>query len=117
MDKEFLMGLMEMPEAVAAAILEEHGKALEGLQGQLREATVNGAVGQAITALLDMAALREAEDVEQAATEAVAAVKKECGYLFTQAVPGYAAGTGARVTGEAEEPMSLADALKEKFGR
>ena len=47
MDKEFLESLMEMPEAVVEAILAQHGKAVEALEGKYRAAMLDGAVGKA----------------------------------------------------------------------
>ena len=125
MDKEFLMGLMEMPEEVVEAILSRHEEAVAAQQEQLRQVKLDGAVALAITAaggrsrkaiaaLLDTAALETAEDPESAAKDAVEQVKRECGYLFA-GVPGYAVGTGGTDGGWSEEPMSLAAALKEKF--
>ena len=81
MDKEFLESLMEMPEAVVEAILAQHGKAVEALEGKYRAAMLDGAVGKAIAlaggrnekaiaALLDMQALQGAEDLDAAAGEA-----------------------------------------------
>ena len=125
MDKEFLMGLEGVTEAVAEAILAEHGKAVAGFESQLKAqatqsavalaiATAGGRNQKAIAALLDMDALQSAEDVAAAAAQAVAQVKKENTYLFASA-PAYAPGTGASGGFETEEPQSLAEALREKF--
>ena len=126
MTREFLEKLMQMPEHVAQAILQEHEKHRLQWQTQLRQAQLDGAIGQAvarsggrnqkaITALLDLEALGQAEDPGAAALEAVQALKKECGYLFETA-PGYAVGTGAMGAQADQEPQSLAGALREKFG-
>ena len=129
MEKEFLMGLMEMPEEVAEAILQKHtaemeqaAAAHEAATGKLRlEGMVQAAIARekgknakAITALLDMDAL---EADEAAVNGAVQALKKACGYLFEEAMPPlYAAGTGA-VAPKLRGPGSLAEALRERFER
>ena len=124
MDKEFLLSLEGVTDAVAEVILAEHGKVLEGYEGRLKGLAVESAVAlaiataggrsqKAIAALLDTDALAAAEDVDEAARNAVAQVKKECGYLFGTA-PAFAPGTGTDCA-PAEEPMSLAEALREKF--
>ena len=127
MEKEFLMGLMEMPEEVAEAILRRHTDELEqaaaaheAAAGKLRlEGMVQAAIARekgknakAITALLDMEGL---EADEAAVSAAVQAVKKECGYLF-ELPPAYAAGTGA-VAPRLRGAGSLAEALRERFER
>ena len=125
MDKGFLEGLMEMPEDVVEAILAEHGKVVEEWEGKCRSAALTGAVGKAIalaggrnqaaiTALLDMQALQAAEDMDAAAAQAVEKVKEQCGYLF-QLAPAYAPGTGAVQVVDEPAPVSLAQALREKF--
>ena len=134
MKREFLQGLMVMPKEVMDAIMAENGRDIQQLRTSCQEweqkyhaARLDSAVGQAIakargrnqkaiTALLDLQALREAEDLTGAAQQAVEAVKRECGYLF-DTVPGFAPGTGAVQVQVGEEPMTLAGALKEKFGR
>ena len=124
MDKEFLMQLEGFTEELAEAVLAEHGKVVEAYEGRLSALAVEKAVAlaiasaggrsqKAITALLDTDALAAAENVEEAAAQAVAQVKKECGYLFGGA-PAFAPGTGTD-SAPAEEPMSLAEALREKF--
>lgn len=133
MKREFLQGLMEMPKEVIDAIMAENGKDISQLRQSAQDweqkyhaARLDAAVGQAIakargrnqkaiTALLDVQALRSAEDVGAAAQQAVDALKAECGYLF-ETVPGYAAGTGAMTAQTEEAPQSLAGALREKFG-
>ena len=133
MKREFLQGLMEMPKEVIDAIMAENGKDIHQLRQSAQDweqkyhaARLDGAVGQAIamaggrnqkaiTALLDLQALQQAEDMQAAARQAVEQVRRECGYLF-QTVPGYAVGTGAMEAQE-EEPVTLAGALREKFAR
>ena len=123
MDKEFLLGL-EVTEEAAEAILAQHGKEVSQLQGQYRQAVFEGrlqsailAAGgrnhKAIAALLDVDALMDADDA--AIDKAVEQVKSECGYLFATAAP-YASGTGA-VQPQQEKNGSLADALRERFGK
>lgn len=127
MTREFLDGLMQLPEEVAQAILAEHEKHRLQWQEELQHARLEGAVGQAvaraggrnqkaIAALLDMQALQQSEDVGAAVQQAVEDLKKECGYLF-DTVPGYAVGTGAVGVPADDEPQSLAGALREKFAR
>jgi hypothetical protein len=134
MKREFLQGLMEMPKEVMDAIMAENGRDIHQLRQSAQDweqkynaARLEGAVGQAIakargrnqkaiTALLDLQALQQEEDLWAAAQQAVEKVKADCGYLF-ETVPPYAAGTGSvQVRGE-EEPQTLASALKEKFAR
>ncbi len=134
MKREFLQGLMEMPKEVIDAIMAENGKDIHQLRCSCQEweekyhaARLEGAVGQAIakaggrnqraiTALLDVEALRQAEDIQTAASQAVQKLRQECGYLF-EMVPGYAVGTGAAQAQIEEEPQTLAGALREKFAR
>lgn len=84
------------------------------------EAAVARAKGRsmkAITAMLDMDALRASEDSAAAIDEALDSLKKDSGYLFetAQLPPLYARGTGA-VTGAIDEaPVTLAGALRERF--
>ncbi len=128
MDREFLMGL-EVPEAVAEAILQEHNKVTAQWEEkyaqvtqQLEQAVFDGRLGaaiaqaggrnhKAIAALLEVDTLRQAD--EDAIAQAVEQVKQACGYLFTAAAP-YASGTGT-VQPRQEKASSLADALREKF--
>ena len=134
MKREFLQGLMEMPKEVIDAIMAENGRDISQLRQNAQDweakyhaARLEGAVGQAIakaggrnqkaiTALLDLQALQESEDLGGAAQQAVEKIKQECGYLF-ELVPGDAPGTGAMSTQEEEEPMTLAGALRERFAK
>jgi hypothetical protein len=134
MKREFLQALMEMPKEVVDAIMAENGRDIQQLRTSCQEweqkyhaARLDGAVGmaigkaggrnqKAITALLDLQALRQAEDIQTAAAQAVENVKRECGYLFYTA-PGFAPGTGGVQVGAEEEPQTLAGALKEKFAK
>ena len=134
MKREFLQALMEMPKEVMDAIMAENGRDIQQLRTSCQEweqkyhaARLDSAVGQAIakargrnqkaiTALLDLQALQQAEDLQAAAQQAVETVKRECGYLF-DTLPGFAPGTGAVQLGAEEEPQTLAGALKEKFAK
>ena len=144
MKREFLFALMEaMPKEVVDAIMEENGRDIQAAKqaAQDWEARYNQSVAEheqklaqvsfdarlreqilsaggrnikAITALLDTQGLLTAP--EDAVAEAVAQVKKDCGYLFATAqVPPYASGTGT-VPAETPKTANLADALREKFG-
>jgi len=124
MEKEFLLGLGELPEEVVSAILEENGKEVAALQDKCRRADFNARLGcaiaaaggrnhKAIAALLDENALVDADD--EVIAQAVEQVKKDCGYLFCSPVP-FAPGTGA-VQQKQEKASTLADALREKFGK
>lgn len=147
MKRDFLTGLMEgIPKEVVDAIMEENGRDIQSARQAAQEweqkytqavenhgrelaaarfdavlrqcvSDAGGRNHKAITALLDVEALKAAEHPENAVTEALQALKKECGYLFkTQQPPMYAAGTGTAVAAPAE-PESLAGALREKFER
>ena len=124
MEKEFLMNLGELSEEVVEAILEQHGKEVQALQCQCRQAELHSRLGnaiaaaggrnhKAIAALLDLDALADAD--EAAIAQAVEQVKHDCGYLFCSPVP-FAPGTGA-VQQKEEKNGSLADALRERFGK
>lgn len=100
----------------------DHRKELEGIkfQGVLDNAIAanKGKNAKAITALLDVEALRGSEDQQKAINAALENLKKESGYLFeeVQKAPPYSAGTG---TGNppAAPTGSLADALREKYSK
>ena len=123
MKREFLeslkIGQESLPEDVMEAILQEHGKAVRQLQLESAVQTAVAKAGgrnlKAITALLDMDAIGESQDLAAAAEQAMQQLKKENGYLFeSQTPPPYARFTGAReVTGS--EPTTLAGALRERM--
>jgi len=148
MKREFLQNLkvndQNLPKEVIDAIMEENGRdiqasklwqekynqAVEQHQKELADMTFQGAlkeaIGQmkgrnakAITALLDMDALRSCENQQDTITEALQNLKNDCGYLFDeeQPQPPYARGTGARTGEENKGPATLAGALREKFER
>lgn len=121
MDQAFLKGLGLAP-AVVENILGAHTAALAQQKLQHQVAMAIGAAGgrnqTAITALLDMEALAAAQDTEKAVTEAVAALKKENGYLFASPTPPpYAKQTGSAVPGGDSEPTTLAGALRARMKR
>ena len=97
-----------------------HQKELAGVkfQGILDNAIVaaRGRNAKAITAMLDLDALRESEDQQAAINTALEDLKKESGYLFEEAgtPPPYARGTGTGKTDPAA-PATLAGALHEKY--
>ena len=121
MDKGFLEGLGLEGEAVEA-ILSAHSAALAAKELQHQVAMAIGQAGgrnrTAIGALLDMEALAAAEDTQAAVTAAVAAVKKENGYLFESPTPPpYARQTGSAAAAPATEPTTLAAALRARIKR
>jgi len=100
----------------------DHKKELEGVNFQhVLEAAITGAKGKnakAITALLDVEALRGSEDQSKAINAALEALKKDSGYLFDGegTPPPYARGTGTGNPPPAATD-SLAGALRERFGK
>ena len=148
MKREFLQNLrvgdQPLSKEVIDAIMEENGKdiqaskhwqekynqAAEQHQKELAElafsGALNGAIVQArgrnakaITALLDVEALKESEDQQTAIEQALEALKKDNGYLFEadETPPPYARGTGAQMGAEMSGPATLAGALREKYER
>lgn len=145
MKREFLQNLtvgdQSLPKEVIDAIMEEHGKSVQkGKQwqekyeqalvehaSQLQQlkfdhqlhdaiAKAKGRNAKAITALLDVAALRaDPEGLDGA----IAQLKEENGYLFEEEVsaPPYAKNTGAQVAQQGRMPATLAGALRERFER
>ena len=78
-----------------------------------------GRNAKAISALLDLEALKVNEDPQTAIEAALEDLKRENGYLFAepQTPPPYARGTGAQVSAETNGPATLAGALREKYER
>lgn len=132
MDREFLESL-GVAQETAEVILAEHGRQVQDWQdkytqavadaenarfGGMLDSAISAARGRnakAITALLDMDAIRASEDPKACAEAALAELKKHNAYLFEAPVPSpYAPGTG---TGDFSRPapQTLAGALKEKF--
>lgn len=97
MDKAFLEGF-GLPEEAVQAILDAHDRELGDqafayrLDGAI--AVAHGRNGTAIRALLDLDALRQSEEPEQAISQALEELRGECGYLFEAAPPPFAAGAG-----------------------
>ena len=80
--------------------------------------SAKGRNAKAITALLDLDALKTCEDQKAALGEALQALKSDCSYLFAQETPPpYARGTGAMTPETHKSPATLAGALLEKFER
>ena len=87
---------------------------------QLLESAITGAKGKnskAITALLDVEALRGSEDKPAAIKAALEGLKKDSGYLFDaeSTPPPYSPSTGTQVNPPASGASTLAGALREKF--
>ena len=141
MDREFLenlrVGEQSLPTEVVESILQAHEEALQAqhqkaqtqhqeelntlrFDAALKEA-VSASRGRnltAITALLDLDALKQSDDPASAALQAVGKLKQEHGYLFftDSTQPPYAQGTGMG-SREHTEPDSLAGALRQRFAR
>ena len=118
MEREFLEGLRvageALPQDMVDAILENHESSIRKVrQDAAVQIAVHNAGGRnltAISALLDVASMEEAEDLSAAACAAVEAVKKEHGYLFVSPVPPYHGGSGSPI--EPAKQVSLAEALR-----
>ena len=81
-------------------------------------AKAKGRNAMAITALLDLDALKNSENQADAIEAALDVVKKDSRYLFEGDVPPpYARGTGACHGPQEKHPTTLAGALREKFER
>ena len=102
---------------------EKYNRAVEDHERQVKTLHLQNALQTAVTkaggrnlkaisALLDLESMNEREDLPAALEEAVSACKQEHGYLFYQAAPPYAAGTGSQMPDCA--PVSLADALRRR---
>ena len=80
--------------------------------------SAKGRNAKAITALLDVDALKSSEDQQTALAEALQKLKEDCSYLFqSETPPPYARGTGAFHSPQEKRPTTLAGALREKFER
>lgn len=101
-------------------LVADHKNEVDGINFQHNlAAAITGAKGKnvkAITALLDVEALRGSEDQQKAINAALEALKKDSGYLFEEekTPPPYARGTGVG-NPPPEKAGSLADALRERF--
>ena len=116
-------------ENVAGAWEEKYNQALADHRQQLQDVVfghnlekailaANGRNAKAISALLDVDALKSSENQQTALEEALQNLKRECSYLFqTETPPPYARGTGAMAPEVHKSPATLAGALLEKFER
>lgn len=99
---------------------KEWKEKLDGMafDGRIRDAiaAAKGRNTKAISALLDVDALRASKNQEADIKAALEAVKKDNGYLFeTETPPPFAGGTGSAPAGGKQSPASLAGALHEKY--
>ena len=148
MKREFLQNLkvgdLPLSKEVIDAIMEENGKDIQASrqwqekynqavaqhQEQMAELTFFNSLSQAIarakgrnekaiTALLDVDALKASEDQPNAIEKALENLKKDSGYLFdeNQTPPPFARGTGAPRGAEDNSPKTLAGALRLKYER
>ena len=116
-------------EETAKAWEEKYNQAVEDHKQQIASMAFDRALGEgivkargrnakAITALLDVDALKASENQEDAIEAALEALKKDSRYLFEGDVPPlYARGTGAYQGTQEKHPTTLAGALREKFER
>lgn len=113
----------------AKAWEEKYNQAVEDHKQQIASMAFDRALGEgivkargrnakAITALLDVDALKASENQEDAIEAALETLKKDNRYLFEGDVPPpYARGTGAYNGAQDKHPTTLAGALREKFER
>lgn len=100
----------------------DHKSELDGIKFQsVLDGAITAAKGKsakAITALLDVEALRGSEDQQKAINAALEDIKKENGYLFDDGgtPPPYAGGTGIK-TPSPVATDSLAGALRERYNK
>ena len=116
-------------EETAKAWEEKYNQAVEDHKQQIASMAFDRALGEgivkargrnakAITALLDVDALKASENQEDAIEAALETLKKDNRYLFEGDVPPpYARGTGAWNGAQEKHPTTLAGALREKFER
>ena len=116
-------------EEAAKAWEEKYNQAVADHKNQIAQLAFDKALGdgitkakgrnaRAITALLDVEALKESENQHEAIEAALEILKKENRYLFEGDVPPpYAKGTGAWQGTQENRPATLAGALREKFER
>lgn len=93
---------------------------LDGMafDGRIKDAitAAKGRNAKAISALLDVEALRASKNQEADIKAALEAVKKDNSYLFeAETPPPFASGTGSAPAGGKQAPASLAGALHEKY--
>lgn len=99
---------------------KEWKEKLDGMafDGRIKDAiaAAKGRNAKAISALLDVDALRASKNQEADIKAALEAVKKDNSYLFeTETPPPFAGGTGSAPAGGKQAPASLAGALHEKY--
>ena len=116
-------------EESAKAWEEKYNRAVEDHKQELAQMTFEKALGEgivkargrnarAITALLNVDALKASENQADAIEAALEELKKDSRYLFEGDVPPpYARGTGAYNGVQEKHPTTLAGALREKFER
>ena len=116
-------------EEAAKAWEEKYNQAVEDHKNQIAQMTFEKALGEgiakakgrnakAITALLDLDALKESENQTDAIEAALEELKRDSRYLFEGDVPPpYARGTGGFHGPQEKHPTTLAGALREKFVR
>ena len=130
MDKEFLEQVMGSEDPVSA-ILQAHQRVVADYESRIRTMAVDNAMdaavraagghnAKAIRALVDESAFADCQDLNAAAAQAVAAVKKDSPYLF-RLPQVYAPGTGAATprgdyTMEELGKLSLADYRRYRKG-
>ena len=113
-----------MDAQAVEAVLAEHQKTVQAheeqvaalqLQHQVSEAVLcaGGRSVKAISALLDMDAIRGSENVGQALKAAIETLKKDSAYLFGGQPPRYAPFTGVQET--PVKATTLAGALRERM--
>ena len=101
----------------------DHQKELDGIKFQVvLDSAITAAKGRnpkAITALLDVEALKGSEDQQKAINAALEDLKKESGYLFDEGgtPPPYSPGAGTQTQNPTSSVGSLADALREKYSK
>ena len=113
----------------AMAWEEKYNQAVSDHKNQLAQMAFEKALGEgivkargrnakAITALLDLEALKKSENQQDAIEAALESLKRDSGYLFECEVPPpYARGTGGYNGPQEKHPTTLAGALREKFER
>ena len=116
-------------EETAKAWEEKYNRAVEDHKQEIACMAFEKALGEgivkargrnakAITALLDVEALKASENQADAIEAALEDLKKDSRYLFEGDVPPpYARGTGAYHGPQEKHPTTLAGALREKFER
>ena len=81
-------------------------------------AACGGRNAKAIAALLEVEALSQSENRQEAVAAALEELKQSDGYLFADPTPPpYAKGTGTRDRAKETAPTDLAGAIREKFER